>query len=165
MKDLLRETIFGHAVRLLSGGRYLAHDDSYNTSKMQLVPPVDSETSSRLGIGGSDLDAEKGKDTKLVEWTENDPQNPRNWSTPKKFFVTFEVCFLTTSVYIGKFFASGLSLIWCRPCLLEFSDRFCNLYGRYSGHHAGLWRQRGCCTAWLDVVCSGLCTRAHDLGM
>lgn len=26
----------------------------------------------------------------------------RNWSRPKKFFVTFEICFLTFSVYIGS---------------------------------------------------------------
>lgn len=32
----------------------------------------------------------------------NDPQNPMNWSHAKKFFVTFEICFLTTSVYIGS---------------------------------------------------------------
>lgn len=25
-----------------------------------------------------------------------------NWSTPKKFFVTFLICFLTFSVYIGS---------------------------------------------------------------
>ena len=29
-------------------------------------------------------------------------QNPRNWSQGKKFFVTFEICFLTFSVYIGS---------------------------------------------------------------
>lgn len=29
-------------------------------------------------------------------------QNPRNWSRGKKFFVTFEICLLTTSVYIGS---------------------------------------------------------------
>jgi MFS transporter, DHA1 family, multidrug resistance protein len=29
-------------------------------------------------------------------------QNPRNWSTLTKFFVTFELCLLTVSVYIGS---------------------------------------------------------------
>jgi DHA1 family multidrug resistance protein-like MFS transporter len=29
-------------------------------------------------------------------------QNPRNWSRGKKIFVTFEICFLTFSVYIGS---------------------------------------------------------------
>lgn len=27
---------------------------------------------------------------------------PLNWSTTKKLFVTFEICLLTTSVYIGS---------------------------------------------------------------
>lgn len=29
-------------------------------------------------------------------------QNPRNWTTGKKFFVTFEICLLTTGIYIGS---------------------------------------------------------------
>lgn len=29
-------------------------------------------------------------------------QHPRNWSKNKKLFVTFQICFLTTSVYIGS---------------------------------------------------------------
>ena len=102
MKDLFRETMFGHAVRLLSGGKYLAHNEALNPREVQMYQPADSEASSRSGISGSQLDPEKGKDTKLVEWAKNDPQNPRNWSTPKKLFVTFEICLLTTSVYIGN---------------------------------------------------------------
>lgn len=36
-------------------------------------------------------------------------QNPRNWSTAKKVFVTFQICFLTTSVYIGSaIYTAGL---------------------------------------------------------
>lgn len=104
MKDLFRETILGHAVRLLSRGKYLGHDDVFDTTQMQLHKPFDSETSSKSGVGENHLDSEKGKDTRLVDWNIDDPQNPRNWSTPKKFFVTFEVCFLTTSVYIGMCF-------------------------------------------------------------
>ncbi|KAG6355090.1 hypothetical protein INS49_004171 [Diaporthe citri] len=35
--------------------------------------------------------------------------NPQNWSSPKKFFVTFEICFLTFSVYIGSaIFSAGI---------------------------------------------------------
>lgn len=37
-----------------------------------------------------------------------DPENPQNWSTLKKFFVTFEITFLTFSVYIGSaIYSSG----------------------------------------------------------
>jgi MFS transporter, DHA1 family, multidrug resistance protein len=32
----------------------------------------------------------------------DNPQNPQNWSQPKKFWVTFEICFLTFSVYAGS---------------------------------------------------------------
>lgn len=36
-------------------------------------------------------------------------QNPKNWSRSKKFFVTFEICFLTFSVYIGSaIFTAGI---------------------------------------------------------
>ena len=36
-------------------------------------------------------------------------QNPRNWTRPKKFFVTFEICLLTFSVYIGSaIYSSGI---------------------------------------------------------
>jgi DHA1 family multidrug resistance protein-like MFS transporter len=39
----------------------------------------------------------------------NETQNPRNWSQTKKFFVTFEICFLTFSVYIGSaIFTAGI---------------------------------------------------------
>lgn len=37
-----------------------------------------------------------------VDWIENDIQNPRNWSTGKKVFVTFQICLLTTAVYMGS---------------------------------------------------------------
>ena len=36
-------------------------------------------------------------------------QNPKNWSICKKLFVTFEICFLTLSVYIGSaIYTAGL---------------------------------------------------------
>jgi len=52
---------------------------------------------------GVRVDQEKGKDHHVVDWDgPDDPQNPRNWSRAKRFFVTFEICFLTFSVYIGS---------------------------------------------------------------
>lgn len=57
----------------------------------------------------SESEAEKGKDYELIDWLPDDPANPRNWSMGKKFFVTFEICFLTTSVYIGSaIYTAGL---------------------------------------------------------
>ncbi|KAJ4367532.1 GTPase-activating protein [Neocucurbitaria cava] len=72
----------------------------------------DSETSSRTRVEGEEgynavsgvrVDAEKGKDVHVVDWYgRDDAQNPRNWSRPKKYFVTFEIVLLTFSVYIGS---------------------------------------------------------------
>lgn len=42
-------------------------------------------------------------DPNLVSWeSEDDLMNPQNWSSWKKSFVTFEICLLTFSVYIGS---------------------------------------------------------------
>ncbi|OJD37767.1 multidrug resistance protein [Diplodia corticola] len=66
---------------------------------------IDSDTTSPDGRNqaGADADAENGKDTLLVTWYgPDDPANPQNWSVGKKFFVTFEICLLTFSIYIGS---------------------------------------------------------------
>ncbi|GAA5851515.1 hypothetical protein JCM8547_001120 [Rhodosporidiobolus lusitaniae] len=38
----------------------------------------------------------------LVEFEEGDPDNPLNWSTPKRLIVAAQISFLTTCVYIGS---------------------------------------------------------------
>jgi len=68
-----------------------------------------SSSQSRAGEGdvnrasGAKVDPEKGKNFDVVTWyNEHDPANPQNWSLFKKCFVTFEICLLTTSIYIGS---------------------------------------------------------------
>jgi DHA1 family multidrug resistance protein-like MFS transporter len=52
---------------------------------------------------GVRIDPEKGKDAHLVTWRgQDDPDNPQNWSRFKRCFVTFQICLLTMSVYIGS---------------------------------------------------------------
>jgi DHA1 family multidrug resistance protein-like MFS transporter len=62
---------------------------------------------------GQKVDQEKGRDVNVVEWFgDNDPENPMNWSLLKKVFVTFEICFLTFSVYIGSaIYAAGIESV------------------------------------------------------
>ncbi|KAI9844360.1 MAG: hypothetical protein M1837_005664 [Sclerophora amabilis] len=64
-------------------------------------------------LGGTKADPEKGKDVHMVNWLDHDPQNPINWSIPKKFFVTFQICLLTFSVYVGSaiYSAGTLSVV------------------------------------------------------
>ena len=101
MYDTIQDSAFGHIVHAISSGRIFAWDDKQilNTTDsagtsidtLPVTPPAQNKEA-----------GEKGPDYELVDWQKDDPANPRNWSTPKKFFVTFEICLLTTSVYIGS---------------------------------------------------------------
>merc|ERR1711881_98582 len=60
-------------------------------------------------VSGVKIDPEKGRDVHLIDFLPNDPENPLNWSTSKKSFVTFLICLLTTGVYIGSaIFTAGI---------------------------------------------------------
>ena len=102
MKDLFRETLFGRLVHFASGGQLFKRDEELDPSIILPYTLDHSQSSSRSNFEGALDNTEKGKDELLVEWADNDPHNPRNWSTSKKVFVTFQICLLTTSVYIGS---------------------------------------------------------------
>lgn len=130
MIDLFRETTFGRFVRLFSRGKYLGYTEESNPAILEQYKLADSKSSStsfdvdgeqshekdgKVSDGQGEgsptplADKEKGADYLLVNWLPNDPHNPRNWSLPKKVFVTFQICFLTTSVYIGSaIYTAGL---------------------------------------------------------
>ncbi|KAF1837560.1 MFS general substrate transporter [Decorospora gaudefroyi] len=146
MADLIRDSAFGHCVRLVTGRKYLqypeekdpeiwkkyvSHEKSghaayhgdteapENRNEIDALTQAhgvrsreqgdNSETSSRtMGEGvneasGVMVDPEKGMDIHVVDWYgPDDPQNPKNWSRAKRYFVTFEIVLLTFSVYIGS---------------------------------------------------------------
>ncbi|THX26755.1 putative caffeine resistance protein 5 [Aureobasidium pullulans] len=65
-------------------------------------PTLRGEGTTMNSASGKAVDPEKGKDVNLVDWWgPNDPECPTNWNQGKKFFVTFLICLLTTSIYIG----------------------------------------------------------------
>ncbi|THY42291.1 putative caffeine resistance protein 5 [Aureobasidium pullulans] len=65
-------------------------------------PKLRGEGTTVNSASGIAVDPEKGKDVNLVDWWgPNDPECPTNWNQGKKFFVTFLICLLTTSIYIG----------------------------------------------------------------
>ena len=105
MKALARESTFGRLVHLISRGKYLAYDEEVDPDiilRYTSASSVSSGCADLFNLGKSTADAEKDPGVQLISWVENDPENPRNWSTPKKLFVTFQICLLTTSVYIGS---------------------------------------------------------------
>lgn len=66
-------------------------------------PTLRGEGTTLNSASGKAVDPEKGKDVNLVDWWgPNDPECPTNWNQGKKFFVTFLICLLTTSIYIGS---------------------------------------------------------------
>ena len=77
--------------------------DSRQSSDTQ-VGETDNDRPQRFqALTGRPLDPEKGRDLYIVDWYgPEDKENPMNWSRGKKFFVTFEICLLTFSVYIGS---------------------------------------------------------------
>ncbi|KAK9775980.1 putative Major facilitator superfamily (MFS) profile domain-containing protein [Seiridium cardinale] len=144
MRELLRDTVFSHTLRLITGGKvfkypeeldpsiwekYVHSEKSANIARHGQTEAPKPSSQEKLADGGRDespnsrdssatavdhdtvvngersrhVDPEKGKDYYIVDWYgPNDPENPLNWSHGKKFFVTFEICFLTFSVYIGS---------------------------------------------------------------
>ncbi|KAI4245433.1 MAG: hypothetical protein L6R40_002493 [Gallowayella cf. fulva] len=145
MAELIRDSAFGHLVRLVTRGKYLqyaeekdaslwrnfisgektrqmAHHGHPGQSTQEDPPSSSSEESSRTRAGeeqpvneptGHPIDQEKGRDVNVVDWyDEHDSENPMNWTTFKKVFVTFQICLLTWSVYIGSaIYTPGLETV------------------------------------------------------
>lgn len=127
MKELLRETVFGRLVHLTTGGKLFGYDEESDALAIQKRQSIDNQSPTILlnhhgehfGPKGNKIlgteespdahqgssipsDLEKGNNYLLVRGTPNDSHNPRNWSTPKNVFVTFQMCLLTTSIYVGS---------------------------------------------------------------
>ncbi|KAB2577382.1 Caffeine resistance protein 5 [Lasiodiplodia theobromae] len=143
MRELIRESIFGQTIRLVTKRNFLQYPEELDPSLWKQY--IDCEKSGRPALRSVSLptrraseeesederkrsvdvekegndsdthsptrtnqtdaiaDPENGKETLLVTWYgPNDPANPQNWSVGKKFFVTFEICLLTFSIYIGS---------------------------------------------------------------
>lgn len=128
MAELFEDTTFGQIVRWVSGGRLFAHRDDWDEELREYYIVGSQEKQRR-----SSDELEKGKDDYvLIDFLDDDPkvfhsslsllpssssmnlliharQNPRNWTVAKKAFVTFNICLLTFSIYIGSaIYTSGL---------------------------------------------------------
>ncbi|KAJ7231720.1 putative caffeine resistance protein [Mycena haematopus] len=64
--------------------------------------PVDLESALTLATLATPEKHSSKDDDYLIDWEENDPDNPQNWSFNKRAFVAFEISLLTFSVYIGS---------------------------------------------------------------
>ncbi|PMD48560.1 putative caffeine resistance protein 5 [Hyaloscypha variabilis F] len=81
----------------------VAEGDTTANTRNSSDTRVGSGEARRNEVSGVPVDPEKGRDVSIVSWFgDNDPENPLNWLTGKKFLVTFLICLLTFSVYIGS---------------------------------------------------------------
>lgn len=104
----LQNSLLGHTIRLITGGKVLAWPEQYDsnlveaylaTSKPEEKPTLDRTSSDEST--SSDNQVSKTATRIAIDWLENDPENPHNWSTSKKAWVSLQICLLTTSVYCG----------------------------------------------------------------
>jgi len=101
---MLQDTAFGHLLRLGTGSKLLRWPEQ--TDPLLVRNYLD--TSNTKGIfefekvnePGSDEETEEPQKI-VIDWLDNDTDNPQNWSSGKKAWVSAQICLLTTSVYIG----------------------------------------------------------------
>ncbi|KUJ08030.1 MFS general substrate transporter [Mollisia scopiformis] len=98
MTDLIRDTVFGHFVRLIPGIKLLRYPDELNPSLgRQAIEEEGSDETEKISNG------EEVKSVHLVAWYgSDDPESPQNWSSNTKLLVTAQICVLNFSVYVGS---------------------------------------------------------------
>ena len=73
-------------------------EQAWNTTTTTPTPPSDEETA----LPSKD-DEKAKKDPNIVDWEgDNDPENPRNWSTEYKGWITVQLGFLALSASLGS---------------------------------------------------------------
>lgn len=110
----IRDSFWGRIVYHLSQHRYFAHKeehpdyvvpDKYLEGAKQLPKENDNdkEGSPELALSDSSASTLAVDQLIVVTWDgEDDPENPQNWPFYQKAFFTFEIAFLTVSIYIGS---------------------------------------------------------------
>lgn len=106
--SIFHETAFGQIVRFLSRGRCFGHLENEPDFKETFLDVESNESSAAEKTDTADSEAEAPHSKEAVRdvtvtWRgENDAENPLNWSTTYKVFVTFTVCIMTTAIYMGS---------------------------------------------------------------
>ncbi|KAJ7642040.1 putative caffeine resistance protein [Roridomyces roridus] len=121
MHDLIRDSTIGQIINYASRGRFLPYADQ---RPEYVVPsrylPARENDATTLNEEDKKIKSESTtpatadvEDPYLVDWEENDTDNPRNWSFKKRAFVNFAISLLTFSMYIGSaiYTASILNLM------------------------------------------------------
>ena len=110
---MLQDTAFGHLLRFATGSKLLKWPEQ--TDQLLVRSYLDtSDTKGTINVEKANepnSDEETEKPQKIViDWLDSDTDNPQNWSSGKKAWVSAQICLLTTSVYIGAaIYTAGLT--------------------------------------------------------
>lgn len=70
-----------------------------SVSQQRTMEEESSSTATSFDAGG-----EEKVDSNKVQWTQDDPENPQNWSNRRKWVITALVSLLTINVYVLAWF-------------------------------------------------------------
>lgn len=103
MASIFQDTTFGHFLRFASGSKLLPWPETIDSATrqayLQARPSLPLHESKDLD--SSDNEAAVKETRTIIDWTENDAENPHNWSSAKKAWAFSLIALLTTSVYVG----------------------------------------------------------------
>ena len=166
MRDLIRETVFGRIVHLVSGGKLFASEEQRDPSRLQRYIVTKSGSSSGTSVlpatdvlEGEKVDQEKGTDYELIDWIENDPEVWKYFRSPTRNLVSF----VAESQELVDY---QESLRYLPDLLVDHFGvyRISNIYSRAGRCHATIWRQRCSSSSWSDTVRCWLCPWTYGFG-
>ncbi|WWC62463.1 uncharacterized protein I303_105059 [Kwoniella dejecticola CBS 10117] len=103
MRDVIRDSYFGHLLRLVYKPRWLRYAEELDGFVIPKFPQSNSGDTNGHELHSDSLPSMRGPDLHLVSWYDgHDDENPRNWTLGKKCYVTFLIMILTTTVYVGS---------------------------------------------------------------
>ena len=89
MYELLRETIFGRIIHLVSQGKLFSYEEQRDPSRLQRYIATESAPASETptetsphSLDHQEADPEKGSDVQLVDWVENDSEVSNPFGAP-----------------------------------------------------------------------------------
>ena len=116
----IRDSFWGRLAYHLTGHKVFAHPEEhkdyvvpekYTSNKdsqlfekelVEIVPEGENVSTNTSSAADVEVEVEKSSQI-VVDWDgDDDPENPYNWPTYQKVLFILEICFLTTSVYMGS---------------------------------------------------------------
>ncbi|KAL7936127.1 MFS general substrate transporter [Trichoderma chlorosporum] len=107
--ELLRDSVVGQVIRRLTGDKILLYNEEQPgtaehtmVQMTHLVVGINLENyqyKSEREAGSMAFGEQSGKNLVIGWYSDEDPENPQNWTGPKKAFVLFQLCAYTMAVY------------------------------------------------------------------